>query len=251
MQWNIGGAKIRKYFNDPTDTYLYVYEGFDYVQNILASSHSDIISLQEVHTSTKNNQAQDLAKYLQFPFWVSDTYSRSHIKSNQYLSTAILSKFPLSHHVFDLFYNPKYKDIGPKGEEWTSHDKGISRAIATLQKGKKLEIQTLHLTPFHRFHIDPLGEEAKKVRLDVEAKIKNDCPKLLLQGDFNIDTPSLRPFLPKLFADKMKQVILKTPTTPKGKWYDHILYKGFHHLQSYVITDVLTDHFPIYSEFEV
>ena len=95
------------------------------------------------------------------------------------------------------------------------------------------------------------GQEAKKVRLDVEAKIKNDCPKLLLQGDFNIDTPSLRPFLPKLFADKMKQVILKTPTTPKGKWYDHILYKGFHHLQSYVITDVLTDHFPIYSEFEV
>ncbi len=250
VQWNIGGAKIRRNFDDPTDTYLYIHEGLDHVQTILALYNADVVTLQEIHANARNNQARILAKNLQFPFWISDIQNASHLEDGKYLSTAILSKFPLSNHTFKLFYNPKYQDIGPRGEKWTSHDKGISRVTATLQKGKKLEIQTLHLTPFHRFHIDPLGKGAKRVRLDVEAKIASDASNLLLQGDFNINTPSLRSFLPMFLQGNVREVILKAPTTPKGKWYDHILYKGIQHIQSEVVTDVLTDHFPIYSEFE-
>jgi hypothetical protein len=63
---------------------------------------------------------------------------------------------------------------------------------------------------------------------------------------------SIFEFLPELLCEGMKEVMLSAPTTPKGKRYDRVMYKGLlKHNGSFVDTDVLTDHYPICSEFEI
>ena len=82
-------------------------------------------------------------------------------------------------------------------------------------------------------------------------KLKPESDLYLYQGDLNFNEFSLKTFLPDLLINDVQEVILSEPTTPKGKKYDHILYRHLKHLKSLVISDTLTDHFPIYSEFFV
>lgn len=250
LQWNIGGGKIRLQRDDPTDTYAYCHEGLDYVIDRLSSFNADIITLQETHANKLTAQAEVIAKDLNVDCFINYIYDGSHLEIGQGLGEAIISKYPLKSSQFEFFYNPKYKGIGPRGEKWVSHNKGIAKSIVQI-KNTNLLIQTLHVFPFHRFGIDPLGENAQLVKKDVESKLQSSTKVALTQGDFNINNSSLKDFLPELM-ENVKEVILNSPTTPKNKWYDHIIYKGLKHLKSEVISDnILTDHFPIYSEFEV
>jgi endonuclease/exonuclease/phosphatase (EEP) superfamily protein YafD len=82
-------------------------------------------------------------------------------------------------------------------------------------------------------------------------KLTPTTEKYIYQGDLNYNDSSIAEYLPKLIEAGIREVILTEPTTPKGRKYDHVLYRGVTHLKSTIISDVLTDHFPIYSEFEI
>jgi len=216
----------------------------------LKSTIPDIITLQETHASESRVQAKEIAMKLGMSYYYNDDHDDSHLEKGQKLGLAVISRFPLSGHNFELFYNPKYKWHRPNGEVWISHNKGITSCTAEIDE-VKLKLQTLHLIPFRKFGVDIISDETKDIRDDISLKITKDYAPYLLQGDFNFNDESLKAFLPAIFSDGLQELDQEKPTTPKGRIYDHILYQGLELKKYNIIDDVLTDHFPIISKFEL
>lgn len=250
VQWNIGGGRVRK-DTAPVDG-SYDFDGlFPHIIETLIALAPDIVTLQEAHTSKVLVQAEVLAKALGLSYWVNDVYAPSHIENGQGLSQAILSRFPLSGHTFDLFLNPGLRRVWEDGNEAATHDKGVTRALAMLPGGVEIEVKTLHAVPFRKFDVDPLSEAMTPIRESMMALCQPTQSPFLLSGDFNFNAPMVREYLPKLFDAGVEEIEMLEPTTPKGRTYDHILYMGMRLVSTGVISDVLTDHFPVVAEFEI
>ncbi|OGG41152.1 hypothetical protein A2118_03720 [Candidatus Kaiserbacteria bacterium GWA2_50_9] len=248
VQWNISGGKIRDEASDATSDESYKRDGIEYIIDTLKTLSPNIITLQETHANRNGVQAQIIAEVLGLPFYINDNYDDSHVEKGQRLGQAIISSFPISNHSFELFLNPKYRLERPDGSVWISHDKGVSRC--TIDASIPLTIETTHLIPFRRFGIDVSKKGAEVIR-DVSNKLKTDAPHLLIQGDFNMDGDSLADFIPELFEDNLQEVHLGKPTTPKGRNYDRVLYKGLQPIKTIVLDSAMTDHYPVYTEFEI
>jgi endonuclease/exonuclease/phosphatase family metal-dependent hydrolase len=251
IQWNIGGGKRRNEGDDPVDPLVYCREAMDEIITVLRKYAADIITIQECHSGAGEIQAETMAKSLGSEYFANDVYDESHIEEDQGLCQAIISRFPIERHEFKLFLNPKFETSGPKGEQWLSHDKGVTSCFIGLAPGKNINVKTSHSFPYRRFHLDPLDEVTLPLRNDMARKLRSETELFLYQGDINYNEYSIDVLLPDYLKDGMREVVLDTPTTPKGRKYDHIMFKGIKHLSSEVISDVLTDHFPIYSEFEI
>lgn len=249
IQWNIGGGKIRK-VNDSVDG-PYDIDGINHIKNTLKKYNPDIVTLQETHADKKIIQAKIIAKSIGLTYVTNDVYDKSHIEEGQSLGQAIILRFPISQHYFKLFFNPHFETPGPNGGVWISHDKGVSKCLVSLEKKKFLQIATLHLIPFRIFGVNPLEEKFENLRKNIANLASPSGYTFLLQGDFNFDDSSLVKFLPDLLSKNISEVLLDKPTTPKGRNYDHVLFRGLMHVRSKVIADVLTDHFPVYSEFKI
>ncbi len=108
-QWNIGGGKIRDPEYVPSDVLLYdVFgpydsDGLESIIDTLDQNKPDIVTLQETHEADNFSQTAIIAEALGLPYWVNDTYGESHIDPDYRLGQAIISKFPLSDHAFNLF----------------------------------------------------------------------------------------------------------------------------------------------------
>jgi hypothetical protein len=72
----------------------------------------------------------------------------------------------------------------------------------------------------------------------------------IIQADFNLNTPNLLHLFPPLVDAHYQEISLTTVTTPKGEYYDHVLYKGLRPVSCTVIDSVKTDHYPVVAEFE-
>ena len=155
-----------------------------------------------------------------------------------------------------MFINPGYKII-INGKEYPCHNKGITSVDTEIDgdvmggTSLVLHLETLHLIPFGRTNIDPLSEEAREYRDDISSKIANNSKRLLLQGDFNFDSESLKQYISIVFSEGTKEVLQKVPTRATGKHYDHIIYRGMKLVETKVLRDALTDHFPIISRFNL
>lgn len=249
VQWNIGGGFVRNQGSDPKLISSYSKEGLDYIIQILKKENPDIITLQEAHEG-KTTQTDTIAKHLGLKYYAVNPYDDSHLKEGCKISLAIISKFPIVSHNFQFFLNPKLK-VNFDGNIVSSHDKGVTSVKITLEKNIDLIVKTLHMVPFRKAGVDPLNSSLKKVREDIENKLGDDNRYLLIQGDFNYDQKSLKKFLPNTLDKKTKEILQEKPTTPKGRRYDHIIYRGLRLISSDVINDVYTDHLPIITEFEI
>ncbi len=249
IQWNIGGGKIRKVGDSAEGPYNE--DGMGHIENILKKYNVDIATFQETHADDKNVQAEIIAKNIGLPYITNDVYDKSHIEEGQGLGQAIISRFPISEHDFKLFLNPHFEVVRPDGKTWISHDKGVSKCLVTIEKGKTAQVSTLHLIPFRKFGIEPLEEKFENLRTNIADLASPSNNAFILQGDFNFDDASLKQFLPDLLSQNISEVLLDEPTTPRGGKYDHVVFRGLTHVRSKVIADVLTDHFPVYSEFEI
>ncbi|MBI4215756.1 MAG: endonuclease/exonuclease/phosphatase family protein [Parcubacteria group bacterium] len=252
-QWNIGGGKIRTTGDNPKLEQSYSVDGMKEISAILKQHSPDIVTLQETHANSKLNQAEVISERIGLPYFFNDIYDQSHIEAGYGLGQAVISKYPIREHSFDFFYNPHYKVNRPDGSKWISHDKGLSVCQIELPDKTTLVIMTLHLIPFKIFGINPLGDEAKKVRDNIAAKINGSTQekRFLLQGDFNFDRESLIPLLGDIFIGNTQEALTRLGTTPKGKKYDHIVFNGIQLRNSTVDDYALTDHFPIFAEFEI
>lgn len=251
LQWNIGGGKIRGSDSDIVLDTSYSLDGVDYIISKLKDFDADIVTLQESHAKGDNIQAEYIAREAGYRYWINDEYDDSHVEKGQRLCQSILSKYPINQHTFEFFNNPHFEVRTPQGEMWISHDKGLSSVAVQLPDAKSLHIGTLHMVPFRRFNREFTDMQVQNVLEDVSEKIQNKLKDLyLIQGDFNIDRQSLRAHFPKVLA-LMEEIEVMVPTTPKGRKYDHILYKGFKPVVTKIYDGALTDHYPVYNEFEI
>lgn len=247
LQWNIGGGKIKDIHNSEIEKYST--EGMDYIVNEISKHSPDIITLQETHQSGEYNQVKIIAEKLGYNYFINDIYDKSHVESGQGLGQAIISRFPIKSHSFSFFENPKLEIITPEGEKWISHNKGVSKVLIQIDDNN-LEAATLHLVPFRRFKVDVLRDDFKKLRDNIQGLISPTNDKYLLQGDFNFDNASLANLI-NLSDINVEEVLQIVPTTPKNRKYDHIIYKNLECTSSETINNVLTDHYPIISTFEI
>lgn len=256
VQWNIGGGKIRKSDSDPTMDFgnhssSYDIEGLDYVIEKLKEYNPDIIMLQETHASNDYIQAKKISEKLGLQYWTNDKYSDSHIENGQGLCQSIISRYPISNHSFEFFKNPNFQVTAENGDVWKSHDKGYTLATIEIKEGINLNLGTLHLVPFRRFNRQYTDPEVLTALKNVSDVVLNGIgERTLIQGDFNLDSQSLRPYFPELL-EKLNEIEVMEPTTPKGRKYDHVLYKGINVVSDRIGNTVLTDHYPIISEFDL
>ncbi len=251
IQWNIGGGKIRKSESDPTLDGSYNLDGLEYIIGKLKDFNADIVTFQESHAGLSSIQAKIIAEEVSYPYWINDEYDDSHIEDGQRLCQSILSKYPINNHKFKLFNNPHFEVLSEKGEKWISHDKGYTSVSIDLPSDIKLSLGTLHAIPFKIFNKSYSDREVLDVLKDISQKvIKSIKAPFLLQGDFNLNDSSLRSYFPNLL-EIIDEILVQQSTTPKGRKYDHVLYKGLSVINNKIYDNILTDHYLVYSEFEV
>jgi len=244
VQWNIGGGKILQDGQDPLLMASYNQDGMDHILGFLRSVSPDIVTLQEVHADDHLNQAELIAKKLQLEYCISDFNADSHIEEGQRLGHAIISRYPITNQFFELYVNLNKQVIGEDGRLWKMHDKGYTRCTINVD-GTPIEVTTTHLIPMRRFGVDYTSDEGRYVLDDVQKKLASPGDRQLIQADFNLDLALLEPALPNLITNGLSEVRQDAVTTPNGRRYDHVLYKGLDLIKSSVDNTVLTDHYPI------
>lgn len=249
VTWNIGGGKLRSEDGDINSLSSYDKDGLEDITQLLISLRSDIITLQEIHTDGIMNQANIIAKKLGYDYVISNFYADSHIEKGKKLGQAVISRYPISKHQFQLFNNPKWEVRWEDGSTAITHDKGVTSCMMKIYN-ITLNVKTLHMIPFRRFEIDPLSEKGMPIIKNVEQNLNSDSKHVLIQGDFNLDFPELKPIFKSLLSD-VDEVTLTNPTTPKGRKLDHVLYRGLKLIQSKPFDNVLTDHYPVVTEFKI
>lgn len=246
LTWNIGGGKFLVGGSDPTLLSSYTTNGLSEIISYLEEKNLDIITLQEVQT----NQLAYIAQTLGYKFTVYDITSESHIDKGEKLGNGVISRYPIIKHDTGLFYNPNLEVEWEDGSVAYSFDKGFTRCLIEVED-QAVEVTTLHLIPFRRFKIDIESGVARKILDDVQKKIVSTRHIKLIQGDFNINSETVGEHLPQLFRDGLQEIQIKDPTNPKGRKYDHILFKNLTLLNYSIDSSVLTDHYPVAATFRL
>jgi endonuclease/exonuclease/phosphatase family metal-dependent hydrolase len=244
LTWNIGGGKVLAANTDPTLMASYTVDGLDDIKYLLQNELPDIITLQETHKNDSYDQVADIAKTLGYDYFVHDSTSHSHIDPSMQLGHGILSRYPIISHQTGLFNNPHISVEWEDGTQAVTFDKGYTTCELDID-GTAVSVTTLHLLPFRRFNLDVNTDAVREILGNVEASVTTTAEKWIIQGDFNINSATLREYFPMLFSVGVEEATVDDPTTPKGNTYDHILYRGFNNKKQTVLSDVLTDHYPV------
>jgi endonuclease/exonuclease/phosphatase family metal-dependent hydrolase len=244
LQWNIGGGKILAEGQDPGRMSSYSADGIVEIIDVIGNAEPDIIALQETHPPIP----WAIAKALGYGHWVNHEVSPSHIDPTQRLGHGLVTHLPITQDGLETLTYPTL----PEGSDITPHDKGISTYKLRLEDGEILTSQNLHLFPFGHYGIGRQDSpEAEPILREVEALVGAHSGRRIVQGDFNLDTESLYPLLPGLFKAGLEEVVQDEATTPTGKHIDHVLFSGIIVINSVVVKNVLTDHYPVVTTFAI
>jgi endonuclease/exonuclease/phosphatase family metal-dependent hydrolase len=239
--WNIGGCFI--YSKDKREFDL---EDIDYFISELKKIKPDIVCLQEVHISKKRNQAELIANKLEL-YFCSTVIAKSHLKDNEDLSLAVLSKYPIITSRFIKLPNPNLTFVW-RGKKASSHDKGFLESNVNCNK-KKIRIFCGHMVPFHRFGRNFLEKEFKQIREKAQKSILKNNQPVIVCGDMNFD--DFDKAVPHLFKKGFKDVYKNIFTTPKKEKFDHIIIsEEWKAVKSKVILGK-ADHYLCYADIEL
>ena len=252
VTWNIGGGKLLKDGEDPGLMASYTVDGIDVIARQIAETNPDIATIQEAHGDDGDNQIAQIAKELGYEHFFYDAITDSHIDSTYKLGNGLISRFPISDVQTGRFLNPEL-NFELEGRKAFTHDKGYGSC--TVRIGDiAIYATSLHLIPFRSVGLDFDSDTALQILASVSAELKDkqSSDYRLIQGDFNINSDTVRAYLQDLFGtDKLAEVVLDQPTTPKERMYDHVLYRGLRLRSFSVDSDVLTDHYPVICDFEI
>lgn len=249
LTWNIGGGKLLTPGADPNRLASYGRDGLEEIAAFIKQSGADVVALQEAQQCDGHDQVETIARLAGYDYYFYDAASESHIDKGSTLGNGILSKYPISEHAFRQFINPNVRVTLEDGSTMATHDKGSSSCAISVD-GQRIAVATLHLTPFRKFGIMPESELAQTVLSDVSSKLCTTSEHALIMGDFNIDDSHIAAYMPELFKTcRMDEIALDEPTTPKGRHYDHVLFRGMRLASKTIRNDVLTDHYPVICDF--
>lgn len=249
VTWNIGGGKYLKDGEDPLLMDSYSVDATQDIAEQLKAIDPDIITLQEAQGDESGDQVAEIAQSLGYEHHFFDAISLSHIDDGKTLGNGILSKYPIANHAIKLFFNPDVTAMS-QGKTITSHDKGYGICDIDVD-GQNITVATLHLLPFRPFGIELESEIGKSILQSVESTLSPTSSNVLVQGDFNIDSKRLNEVLPGLFTDGLQEIPLEEPTTPSGRHFDHVLYRGLFLSSMKIDSSVKTDHYPVICDFSV
>ena len=247
VTWNIGGGKHLKDGDDPLLMASYSIDAIAEIAEWLKSGNPDIITIQEAQGDDNTNQIEEIAKLIGYDFSFFDATSSSHIDEGKVLGNGVISRYPIEDHRTGLFLNPNIETT-LQGRHAVSHDKGYGTCTVGIAD-QNISVTTLHLLPFRAFGVELDSEMGKTILNSIETAIVPSEQKALIQGDFNIDSEQLAPILPTLLTANMDEILLNEPTTPAGRRYDHMFYKGLVLENMKVDPSVKTDHYPVTCEF--
>jgi endonuclease/exonuclease/phosphatase family metal-dependent hydrolase len=184
------------------------------------------------------------------PYWIAtpcDTVRTSHLKSDQWLSLAILSRWPLANAGYILLPNPQLEAHSITGVPLFSHDKGFLKANLTVAE-QEIAVLTGHALPFGLFGRDVMEDVFEPVRSAMEQTIlaSIDQPTIVM-GDLNYS--SIEQLLPNVFNLGYTRTLVDVATEPsRGQQLDHILLSPHWQVWHSAVIPGRADHYFCYAD---
>lgn len=202
----------------------------------------DIICFQEIITTQEIKYIETIRNNTQLKYYESYELSPCNLVKDTDCGLAILSKYPITNSIKDIFTNPKLSKTTSSGNTYYTYDKGYLIASIDIN-GKELNILTHHGFPFRRFNSSP--EKNPSVFQEFDNVINNHKP-YIVTGDFNAED----------FMDMMTQTskvykrLINEITTVDNKKFDDILIPQNALYNSKKTVKLLSDHFLIIVELK-
>lgn len=212
------------------------------IVKIIVDEKIDVICFQEIITTERINYINRIMEKTELKYEDHFELSPCHIIENTECGIAILSKYPITNSIKQLFTNPMLAKTTSSGKTYYTFDKGFMLSTINIDN-KSISILNNFGFPYRRFNSTP--EEHKEVFMEFDNFIKKLNPDIVL-GDFNAE----------YFIEMMpytKEAYIKTideGTTDDGKKFDNILLKDISNYSSNVIPS-LSDHFIVVSEIDL
>ena len=240
--WNIGGGFILSDQKQEFDL-----ENIDYFIDELQKIKPDVVCFQEIHVSENNDQPKMIAKALGFEFVEVESIADSHLKDNEQLSIAIISKYPIISSKFNKLPNPNLQFIW-NGKKEFSHDKGFLEAKVNYSD-TAIKILSGHMVPFHLFEKDFLADEFKEIRDQIEEIICHEKMPTIIGADMNFE--DIYKLIPNVFKQRFKFVLSDKPTIPKGIKQDKIIISDDWIFADSKIIKGRADHYLCFADIEL
>lgn len=246
--WNIGGGFVSSHQPLHFDT-----EDLSYFVTVLQPLACDVLCFQEVHTPmipTQSCQAEALANALDMPYWIAipcDSVQASHLKSDQWLSLAILSRWQLANINYILLPNPQLQAKAVTGTTLISHDKGFLKTSLKFAE-REVAVLTGHALPFGLFGRDIMEDVFQPIRSAMEQAILASIDQpTIVAGDLNYDV--IESLLPNVFNVGYTRTPVGVATEPSRGWQlDHILLSPHWQVQHSTVIPSLADHYFCYAD---
>ncbi len=202
----------------------------------------DIICFQEIITTQEIKYIETIRNNTQLKYYESYELSPCNLVKDTDCGLAILSKYPITNSIKDIFTNPKLSKTTSSGNTYYTYDKGYLIASIDIN-GKELNILTHHGFPFRRFNSSP--EKNPSVFQEFDNVINNHKP-YIVTGDFNAeDFMDMMPQTSKAYKRLINEI-----TTVDDKKFDDILIPQNALYNSKKTVKLLSDHFLIIVELK-
>ena len=203
----------------------------------------DIICFQEIITTKEIKYIDTIVNNTNLKYYESYELSPCNLVKDTDCGLAILSKYPITKSIKELFTNPKLSKTTSSGNTYYTYDKGYL-VVSININGKELNILTHHGFPFRRFNSSP--EQNPLVFQEFDKVINNIKPNIIT-GDFNAE--NFMDLMP-LTNDKYQRLINEI-TTVDDKKFDDILISKDDNSTPQNIIKLLSDHFLITVEIDI
>lgn len=217
----------------------------DKVCDLIKQNNPDIVCLNEVYNDTKKLETVDQTKYIANKLGYQYYYfgKAITIKESIEYGNALLSKYPIIEASIHMIDDPSIKDEDVYYETRNVIESQINIA------GTIINVFVTHVGLAKQEQNNAI----KKIMTLLE-KVDQDNVKTILMGDFNMEESNSNIIQLIKYIDNTSYLIKgnkKTyPSIKPTVKIDYIFSKGLEILESEVVKEVVSDHFPIISKMK-
>jgi endonuclease/exonuclease/phosphatase family metal-dependent hydrolase len=203
----------------------------------------DIICFQEIITTKETKYIDTIVNNTNLKYFESFELSPCNLVKDTDCGLALLSKYPITKSIKEIFTNPKLSKTTSSGNTYYTYDKGYLVSSVNIN-GKDLKLLTHHGFPFRRFNSTP--EKNTSVFQEFDQVINSIKPNIIT-GDFNAE--NFMDLMPKTNSN-YKRVFNEITTVDEMKFDDILINKESNYVSKRVIKS-LSDHYMLLIEIEV
>lgn len=215
----------------------------DEIIKTINEENIDIICFQEIITTKETKYIETIINKTNLKYHDSYELSPCNLVKDTNCGLAILSKYPITNSIKEVFTNPKLSKTTSSGNTYYTYDKGYLLSTININD-ENLNLLTHHGFPFRRFN--STLEQNPSVFQEFDNVINSLKPNIVT-GDFNSEN----------FMDLMNQTnknykrLFNEITTVDDKRFDDILLPKEQEYISKKIIKSLSDHFLLIVEIKI